>query len=604
METQDSQNASVLVQASFPLAVGYVLIIDDSISLRTLAKTMLESQGFHISEASGGKEGMALLDERRFDAVVLDLRMPDMDGHAVCRAIRSRAEYSAIPIMVVSGETADESIERAYEGGATDYLTKPVNWTRVGQKLGLMIAAEQARNQLVCLRDENQALAYMDTHTGLGNRTWIQQRCAWIVQRAQRENREVEVFRLLVENAPTLREVFGEKYFEALMKALSGRLVEEVGASPYTEVGATLADTEVGRSADGEFTVVRIRRADSSSPDDFAERLIERLQETVHQGRLEMGAKVRAGVADSSACVKGVENLFHLAGIAAIESSVGAGVKRYDKALVQGHLHSIGLESRMRKGLRGNEFHLFYQPQFAEGGKKLAGFEALVRWQSGGESINPGEFIPVAESSGLILELGDRVLEMACAQIAAWRAEGLQVPPVAINLSALQMAQNNVSAWLQEKLRFYSLPADSIEVEITESSLMENGENVQIALHRIRADGIRIALDDFGTGYSSLAYLHQYPMDVVKIDRSFVAGLEEVQRTADIIRAIVAMARAMGMQVVAEGVETTGQLDFLEEIGCDFVQGYLTGRPLTSDLARRLLLPVCNARQYSSSRPA
>jgi EAL domain-containing protein (putative c-di-GMP-specific phosphodiesterase class I) len=220
----------------------------------------------------------------------------------------------------------------------------------------------------------------------------------------------------------------------------------------------------------------------------------------------------------------------------------------------------------------------------------MAGLEALVRWQHPERGLlMPGDFIDLAEESGLIVPLGRWVMGEACRQVRQWREDGLDPPRCAINLSARELTSDSVVADIQEALAAQALEAGALEVEITESALMSEPERAQQHLARLRAMGVRIAIDDFGTGHASLSYLKRFPAGTVKIDRDFVAGLPDRHDDAAIVRAVATLAHSLGMVVVAEGVETARQLDFLRQAGCDQVQGYLTGRPLPAEAMAAVL---------------
>jgi len=244
-------------------------------------------------------------------------------------------------------------------------------------------------------------------------------------------------------------------------------------------------------------------------------------------------------------------------------------------------LERLELESDLRHALEGGEFMLYYQPQFSGDGKRLTGVEALLRWQHPRRGlVPPGEFIPVLEELGLVVQVGDWVLAEACRQLKAWHLAKVRVPKISVNLSARQFAEGQLGMRIASILEDSGIPPACLELELTESILMRDvGEAMQI-LAGLKRLGLCIAVDDFGTGYSSLNYLKQFPIDVLKIDRSFVDGLPYGERDAQIARAIIAMAHSLNLAVIAEGVETQEQLDFLREHGCDEVQGYLFGRPM------------------------
>ena len=234
----------------------------------------------------------------------------------------------------------------------------------------------------------------------------------------------------------------------------------------------------------------------------------------------------------------------------------------------------------MRKGLAHREFELHDQRKVDAATGQLCGLEALVRWRHPTQGlVPPTQFIPLAEQTGLIVALGRWVLEEACAQMQRWRREGEMDVPVAVNVSAIQFRQDDLSATIAEVLQRTGLPANRLHIELTESVMIDGQDSLYRTLHDIKAIGVSIAMDDFGTGYSSLSYLKRFPMDYVKIDRSFVRDITTDPADAEICSAIVAMAHNLGMKVIAEGVETPEQADFLRTRGCDQLQGYLIGRP-------------------------
>jgi EAL domain-containing protein (putative c-di-GMP-specific phosphodiesterase class I) len=250
----------------------------------------------------------------------------------------------------------------------------------------------------------------------------------------------------------------------------------------------------------------------------------------------------------------------------------------------------LAMEMALHRALRHQEFELHYQPKVGLASGRIVGAEALLRWRHPERGlVPPGEFIPLAEESGLILPIGAFVLEAACAQIRAWRDSGLPNVPVAVNLSARQLNGQDIPALVAQILAASGLDASALELEVTESQIMHNVEAAAAMLHRLRAMGVRIAIDDFGTGYSSLAYLKRFTINTLKIDRSFVRDIAPGNDDAAIVSAIVAMAHRLKFSVVAEGVETAEQLAFLRAAGCDEVQGYYYSPPIPADAFGRLL---------------
>jgi EAL domain-containing protein (putative c-di-GMP-specific phosphodiesterase class I) len=255
-----------------------------------------------------------------------------------------------------------------------------------------------------------------------------------------------------------------------------------------------------------------------------------------------------------------------------------------------GAMQKLTLESNLRRALERNEFSLYYQPKIDVESRAIVGVEALIRWRNPELGmVSPADFIPLAEETGLIIPIGEWVLRTACAQIRAWRDAGLTPVPVAVNLSAKQFHQQNICEIVARTLREHDVEARWLELEITESAAMQNAEATSAALHRLKAIGVRIAIDDFGTGYSSLSYLKRFPIDSLKIDRSFVTELPGNQDDASIAQAVITMGHALRLKIIAEGVENEAQLDFLAANACDEMQGYYFFRPIPADACTALL---------------
>ena len=242
------------------------------------------------------------------------------------------------------------------------------------------------------------------------------------------------------------------------------------------------------------------------------------------------------------------------------------------------------MENGLRRALENNEFEIHYQPQIAIDGGSIIGAEALLRWRHPQRGlIMPDEFIPVAEDTGLIVPIGEWVLRTACAQYAEWRHNGLPPIRLAINISARQLRQKNLAEIVAEVLATNGISPADLELEITETSLVQNTDGAAVALRELKKLGMMLSLDDFGTGYSSLSYLRRFPIDVLKIDRSFVRDISSDPSDAVLVRAIIDLAHSLGMTTVAEGVESSAQLYFLRSHKCNFAQGYFIGRPTSAE---------------------
>ncbi|MDH3438970.1 MAG: EAL domain-containing protein, partial [Betaproteobacteria bacterium] len=265
----------------------------------------------------------------------------------------------------------------------------------------------------------------------------------------------------------------------------------------------------------------------------------------------------------------------------------------------------LGMENSLRRALDRNEYLLYYQPKVGIANGEITGLEALIRWRHPERGlVSPGEFMSVLEETGLIVQVGQWVLNAVCRQIKEWENAGVQTVPVAVNLSARQFTSKDLGATIKRILEEHQIDSGLIELEITESSLMVNTEEAVRTLEYLSALGVSISIDDFGTGYSSLSYLKRFPLDSLKIDRSFIRDITTDGDDATITRAVISMAHSLGLKVVAEGVETERQLAFLTEYGCDQIQGYFFSHPLPADECGMLLREMRRLRQVSPEHPA
>lgn len=299
----------------------------------------------------------------------------------------------------------------------------------------------------------------------------------------------------------------------------------------------------------------------------------------------EVVVSVRAGICCYPLHAQTAASLVQGAHAAVYGAKQGKGGSKYwcffDDAMPQAAHERIALEARLRNALVQGHLQLYYQPQVDIASNRIVGCEALIRWFDPVEGmISPARFIPVAETSGLIGPLGTWVLEAACNQAQAWTRQGLPAISMAVNISMHQFLLTDIVGGVRDALGSSQWPASQLELEITESALAERPEEALQVLRKLKALGVRLAIDDFGTGYSSLAHLKRFPIDLLKIDRSFVQDIPHSKEDMAISHAVIAMGQSMDMQVLAEGVETAAQLEFLRQHGCQLYQGYYCSKPL------------------------
>jgi diguanylate cyclase (GGDEF)-like protein/PAS domain S-box-containing protein len=397
-------------------------------------------------------------------------------------------------------------------------------------------------------------------------------------------------------------------------KVINDSLSHGVGDKVLVEVGqrlsAALADGDVvGRLGGDEFVVMSRSMNTVAEAEALAERLRAAIASPMSIGGRKLTVNASAGIVAVSAPVsRDADDMLRDADVAMYQAkNSGRGRHElFDHTLRAQALRRLQIEADLRLAIAGDELWVAYQPIVATDTLMISGTEALVRWDHPTLGvIPPDEFIPVAEESDLILALGARVLEIACEQTATWRASNptLAHLGVSVNVSARQLADPDLLATVLAVLDRTGLPASALWLEITESMLMTDPEGASRVLHALHALGVRLAIDDFGTGYSSLAYLRRFPVETLKIDRSFTMAMNESADDEAIVASVTALAHTLGMRVVAEGVEESHQLDKLRELGCDYVQGYLIGRPAAASMVRNALLSLSSAGDYEA-RPA
>lgn len=421
-------------------------------------------------------------------------------------------------------------------------------------------------------------LAYYDGLTQLPNRTLFQDRLYSALQHAQRHQEWVVLMFLDLDRFKPINDSLGHAAGDRMLKDVAQRLDACVDA-----------DDTVARMGGDEFTLLLAPCATRESARNRAMHVAEQIlanqaRSFILEGR-EFFVTASVGIALSPQDGSELSQLMKNADTAMYHAKECGknNFQFYQAEMNASALERLDLESDLRHALEQDEFVLYYQPQFSGDGKRLTGVEALLRWQHPHRGlVAPDEFIPVLEELGLVVEVGDWVLSEACRQLKAWQRAKVRVPKVAVNLSARQFVDGQLDTSIARILQSSGLAPSCLELELTESILMQDVASALHILSGFKRLGLSIAIDDFGTGYSSLNYLKQFPIDILKIDRSFVDGLPAGEKDAQIARAIIAMAHSLDLSVIAEGVETQAQLDFLRRHGCDEVQGYLLGRPMAA----------------------
>jgi diguanylate cyclase (GGDEF)-like protein len=554
--------------------VPQVLIVDDDRSTRSTLRFTLQRDGFRVEEAADGAQALMMLKRFQPDVILMDAVMPVMDGFTACARMQELPGGSAIPVLMITALEDNSSVERAFAAGASDYIPKPIHYAVLSQRVRRIIEANRAEKRI-------RHLAYNDLLTGLPNRTLFFDLLGQSVELARNNEHQLAVLFMDLDRFKYVNDNLGHDVGDRLLVAVAQRVRRTVRALDV-----------LARLGGDEFTIV-LNDVDGPAPAAAAAQNICRVLAAPFQiDGHDIFVTASVGIAmyphdglDVPTLVKHADSAMYRA------KKTNTGFQFYEASMEHTISEHVRLESDLRRALENDELEVYYQPQARLHDQQIIGMEALVRWKHATRGMMPpSEFIPLAEETGLINPLGEFVLRRACTQLRTWIDEGLPPLRVAVNLSVRQLLQKNFADAVETVLIDTGLPPALLELEITESTLMEHAQDTLHALHRLRSLGVRLSIDDFGTGYSSLSYLKRFPVDIIKIDRSFVRDVAHDADDAAIVAGIIALAHSLRLEVVAEGVETEAQLNYLREQKCDLLQGYYLSQAVPAAQFAELVL--------------
>ncbi len=584
-----------------------ILIVDDISDNRAVLARRFQRRNFEVVEADGGLRALEILERQSFDVVLLDVMMPDMGGLEVLQRIREKASASHLPVIMVTAKSQSEDIAGALAFGANDYVTKPVDFAvalarvntqierkraeeavhkanaellkanesleqRVEERTQRLVEANQQLQKEMTerLRSEEKShyLAHHDALTGLANRLLFRAELEKSLELARQAGGEIGVLFIDLDGFKSINDTLGHSIGDALLRELAARFRNKL------DPGVSIA-----RLGGDEFAILETRTAQPEGATTIAGQILELVAQpmTIEGHDLSVGASI--GIATDRGGTQDPEDILKNADLAMYRAKAdGRNTYRlFDPEMDASAQARRLIEIDLRSALVQGQFQLFYQPIVTLDTKHLSGFEALLRWQHPERGlVGPAEFIRVAEETRLIVPIGDWVLRQACAEAASWPAH----VKVAVNISPVQFSRGNVVVSVMNALASTGLAAERLEVEITESVLLEKSDRNLNILNQLHELGVRVSMDDFGTGYSSLSYLRSFRFDKIKIDQSFVRDLSSDDESRAIVRAIAGLGVSFGVTTTAEGVETEDQFSCLTTEGCTEVQGALFGMPM------------------------
>ncbi|MCQ2523249.1 MAG: EAL domain-containing protein [Lachnospiraceae bacterium] len=431
-------------------------------------------------------------------------------------------------------------------------------------------------------KEELTYMAYYDSLTGLYNRNYFITKLGDFITKAEKENAVVSVLLVDIDEFHKINDGMG---------ILTG---DEVVQNLGLFIKGFLGDNVIGSRFDGDFFALAIYEPiGNRSVDYIYDTLMEYLKKPmVLTDNNEVLLSVTCGVAEYPEASDNPLQLVNCAEIVLFKAKdTERGTLRfYDKSLMNEFINNVNIERKLKDAVRNMDFSLNFQPQYFADSKRLRGVETLIRWNSEGQFISPAVFIPIAEKNGSIVAIGDWVLEQAIKAHMEWKAKFDFDMILSINISAIQYRRQDFVSKVIGVLKKYEMPASELEIEITESVLIEDFNSVTAKMEELRDYGVKVSIDDFGTGYSSLSYLKKLPVDTLKIDKSFIDSLVDDESSKIITETIIYLSKKLGYEIVAEGVETNEQFEALKDMSCDLIQGYFLGKPMTYDAIEDLLL--------------
>lgn len=677
-----------------------ILVVDDEQITRMRISHFLKIYGYEVLEATNGREAIEMVRTHNVDVMLTDVKMPVLDGLKSTRLLRQMHDRSEFPIVVMTSAEGREQVLDAFEAGANDYISKPIDndillarlhnqllvknaqkalreseeryalasqgtndgiwdwnlktgelylssrWremvgideshTPVGNEWMELIHVEDRQRVVEVLEshlcgesehfetelrmlDSNQDFCWMlcrglafkdekgvacriagsltditvgkvaDALTGLPNRVLFQDRIARAVEQlSRRPDQNFAVIYLDVDDFKLINDHLGHRVGDEFLVEVAQRIERAIRKS----------DSFVARLGGDEFAVMVESLTSAEDAIRVAKRIHEEMNVPFRVGDREILTRASMGIAIATNCTNNDDNpLNSELLLVQADAAMYLAKKQTDQAycVFESHMldeNTMMLEmgNELRLAIQRDELHVHYQPIIDIDSSRTIGFEALLRWRNPvlGE-IHPNKFIPIAESNGMIVEIGEWVLRESCKQILEWNRHSPTKMMISVNVSIRQIAKGSFLPIINRILEDTGVPPSLLRLEVTETVLMQNTEETIRLLCELRETGIKIGIDDFGTGYSSLSYLHKMPIDVLKIDRSFVSNMTESEKHLAIVRTIVTLAKSLNLQIVAEGIETVEQLELLQHLGCQMAQGFLFSKPQPEPEARKLL---------------
>lgn len=572
-----------------------ILIVDDTPANLVTMEELLDDIGADIVKASNGNDAVKQALNNDFDLILMDVQMPGMDGFESVNYIRKEEKNKHIPIIFQSAIYTDEIYKiKGIESGAIDFITKPISEKLLTGKVKILLGFQMQNSELKKTQKELQSktfelksandhlkeMAFYDMLTNLPNRRSFIRQLDQELERSKRDKLSLAVLFLDLEKFKAVNDNYGHEIGDKLLIEVTTRLDKLIRTGDV-----------IARLGGDEFIIFLHNIKSLENAELVAKKINSLFENTIKVEDLNVELSVSIGISMFPVDGVNAEELIKNSDIAMYEAKTHKvnSYEIFNKELRDRSIRKRIIEKELATALFNNEYIMYYQP-IVDQNKDIFAVESLVRWKSPKRGlVPPTEFIPILESNRKIINVTQWIIKQACKQSVEWKEKGFKPIIITINLSAYQFMDSGLIDFLKEVIENTKIDPELIEIEITETVSMLDVEKSIDILHKLKALNVKIAIDDFGTGFSSLSYLSKFPIDMLKIDKSFTDKITTDPQVLKIVLTIISLAKQLNFKIIAEGVENSEQFKILTENGCDFIQGYLISKPIEVEKVKAFL---------------
>ncbi|MEI6446035.1 MAG: EAL domain-containing protein [Nostocales cyanobacterium ELA583] len=567
-----------------------ILIIEDEPQIRKNIQQILDLEGFATITAEDGLEGLDMAEKHQPDMIICDVMMPNLDGYGLIEALRQKPLTADIPFIFLTAKAENNDLRQGMELGADDYLIKPFKADELIRSISTRfekrrVLTQRYQTQIEQMESAIYHLVRHDSLTGLPNQLFLEEYFNQNRLQAYNQNQSLPLLLIDIDFVYHTQLLFKPSFKHLLLKDIAARLNELNSPDPIIDPICYLQTDQLA--------LLLKPVQDNQVIADIAQQILASLSKPLIVNKQEIVIQAKIGIACYPNDALQLGELLTHAEVTLEHYKLDHthSYHFYNPEILDVIFRKLILESYFLQAIEKNEFLLYYQPQINVQTGKVVGVEALIRWQHPEcGMVYPAEFIPIAEQTGFILPLGEWILKRACQQLKELQAEGLANFKLAVNISPHQFTQENFVQHINDIIASENFNPDLLELELTETVFIQDIELVKNKINELRNYGIKVSIDDFGTGYSSFKYLHEFSFSYLKIDRYFITNIDKIESKQSILKSIIQLANTLKVDIVAEGVETNEEVNWLKQNNCDVIQGYFFSRPLPIEDLKVFLL--------------